>query len=85
MNLIIVSLISKKKDGNFYEMKELLKDKNCYKRLTKDFDYLPVKNQKSIPVKPYFLPFRIVRFKLTDNTVETVLTNLDMEDFRLQN
>ena len=64
------------------EMKELLKDKNCYKRLTKDFDYLPVKNQKSIPVKPYFLPFRIVRFKLTDNTVETVLTNLDMEDFQ---
>ena len=63
------------------EMKELFKDKNCYKRLTKDFDYLPVKNKKSIPVKPYFLPFRIVRFKLTDNTVETVLTNLDMEDF----
>lgn len=28
------------------EMKELLKDKNCYKRLTKDFDYLPVKKQK---------------------------------------
>ena len=27
-------------------MKELLKDKNCYKRLTKDFDYLPVKNKK---------------------------------------
>ena len=63
------------------EMKELFKDKNCYKRLTKDFDYLPVKNKKSIPVKPYFLPFRIDRFKLTDNTVETVLTNLDMEDF----
>lgn len=40
-----------------------------------------LKSKKSIPVKPYFLPFRIVRFKLTDNTVETVLTNLDMEDF----
>ena len=62
-------------------MKELLKDKNCYKRLTKDFDYLPVKNKKFIPVKPYFLPFRIVRFKLTDNTIATVFTNLDMEDF----
>lgn len=65
------------------EMKELLKNRNQYKKLkaTHDFDYLPVKNKKLIPVKPYFLPFRIVRFKLTDTTVETILTNLDSDKF----
>lgn len=65
------------------EMKELLKDRNRYKKLKSahDFDYLPARNKKSIPVEPYFLPFRVVRLKFTDDTTETILTNLDAEAF----
>lgn len=65
------------------EMKELLKNKNNYKKLTPshDFDFLPTRNKKSISVEPYFLPFRVVRFKLTENSVETLLTNLDSDEF----
>lgn len=65
------------------EMKNLLKDRNAFKFIssTTTFDYLPIKNRKSSPVPPYILTFRIVRFKITDNTYETVVTNLDAGSF----
>lgn len=61
------------------ETKELFTDKNHYRFLpsTTTFDYLPVKSKKHDPVQYYTLDFRIVRFKVTDELYETVLTNLD--------
>lgn len=68
------------------EVKELLKDRNHYKLIAKDktFDYLPEKSRKSDPTVMYRLPFRIVRFKITDDTYEVVVTNLDRMNFSPQ-
>ncbi len=65
------------------ETKELLKNKNHYKFLTTSttFDYLPVKNKKAEPVKFYDLNFRIVRFQISDESYETLLTNLDANEY----
>lgn len=65
------------------EAKALLKNRNHYKRLKNEhqFDFFPNRNRKSVPVAPYALPFRIVRFRISDSTVETVITNLDSESF----
>ena len=65
------------------EVKQLCKDRNKYRFIpsTVAFDYLPKKNRKHDPVLFYKLPFRIVRFKITDNTYETVVTNLDQYNF----
>ena len=65
------------------EAKELLKDRNRYKKLPPDcnFDFLPVRSRHSVPMKPYALPFRIVRFRISDSAVETVITNLDPDAF----
>ena len=64
-------------------MKELLKDRNQYKRLKSyhDFDYLPAKNRKYEETKTYPLRIRVVRFKLNDKGIETIITNLDVDDF----
>lgn len=61
------------------EVKELFKDKNHYRMLssTQPFDYLPLKNKKAEPTKFYELNFRIVRFRISEDTYETVVTNLD--------
>lgn len=61
--------------------KELFKDKNHYKFIpsTTTFDYLPQKSKKHDPAEFYTLNFRIVRFKVTDELYETVLTNLDAD------
>lgn len=61
------------------ETKNLLKDKNHYRFIPSvvTFDYLAQKSRKHDPVKFYTLDFRIVRFKVTDELYETVLTNLD--------
>lgn len=40
------------------------------------FDYFELKNSSF-----YELKFRIVRFKLTENTYETIITNLDVKEF----
>jgi hypothetical protein len=68
---------------NTNEVKELLKDKNHYRFVsaTQTFDYLPEKNKKSYPTILYRLPFRIVRFPITEDTYEVVVTNLDREIF----
>lgn len=65
------------------EMKELYKDRNNYRRIAhnKPFDYLPSKSKKSDETIMYALPFRIVRFPITDDSYEVVVTNLDRNEF----
>ena len=65
------------------EVKQLCKDRNKYRFIpsTVAFDYLPKKNRKYDPTLFYELRFRIVRFKITANTYETVVTNLDQYNF----
>jgi len=67
------------------EEKELLKDKNHYRMAssTQPFDYLPLKNRKAEPAKFYELNFRIVRFSISKDTYETVVTNLDKDTYSL--
>ena len=63
--------------------RELLHDTNRYKFLYANcpFDYLPSSSRKHDPLTFYYLPFRIVRFKISDSCYETVITNLDTETF----
>lgn len=65
------------------ETKILFKDKNHYKFVptTSTFDYLPLKSKKADPTISYNLRFRMVRFKISENTYETVLTNLDAFEY----
>lgn len=72
-----ISLQLTRKQTN--EIKELCKDRNHYKYIssTTAFDYLPVKQRKKEPPKFYELKFRIVRFLISENTYEVLLTNLD--------
>ena len=65
------------------EVKRLCKDRNKYRCISSKvaFDYLPTKNRKHNPTLFYELRFRIVRFKITDDTYETVVTNLDQYKF----
>ena len=65
------------------EAKQLLKDKQKYKFLpaTVTFDYLPPSSRKHDPLSLYHLTFRVVRFKISDSAYETVITNLNTEDF----
>jgi len=61
------------------ETKKLFKNRNQYRFVPTGnaFDFLPRKNHKHDPVIFYELLLRIVRFKVTDNLFETVVTNLD--------
>lgn len=63
------------------ETKELFKRKKYYKFVpsTTSFEYLPLKSKKNDPAVFYELNFRIVRFEVTDELYETVLTNLDKD------
>lgn len=65
------------------EMKNLLRQKNTYRWIPHKctFDYLPSKSKKSDPAVLYHLPFRIVRFPISDNSYEVVVTNLDAVEF----
>ena len=65
------------------EAKLLLSDKLNYKWLsaTTSFDYLPASNRKHDPLSFYYLPFRVVRFKISESSYETVITNLDEAEF----
>jgi len=45
------------------------------------FDYLPLKLKKHEDAQFFELNFRIVRFKVTENLYETVLTNLDKNNY----
>ena len=75
---IDISLKLSRKQTN--RMKELyIKENNHYKFISHStpFDYLDTKLRKDDPILFYELRFRIVRFKITEDTYETVLTNLD--------
>ena len=48
---------------------------------TSTFDYLPQTTKKAVPMQPYYLSFRVVRFKLTQDTYEVLLTNLPEDEF----
>ena len=48
---------------------------------TSPFDYLPTTSRKSIAMQPYYLSFRIVRFKLSEDTYEILITNLAEDEF----
>ena len=65
------------------EVKQLCKDRNKYRFIppTVSFDYLPKQNRRHDPALFYELQFRIVRFKITDDTFETVVTTLDQNKF----
>lgn len=65
------------------EAKQLFKDRNHYRFIPANvtFDYLPVKNKCKEPTNFYELSFRIVRFQISNDTYETVLTNLDTERY----
>ncbi len=66
---------SRKKTNKF---KGLLGSKNEFKQLRNyTFDYLPMENKKGLDIPPYIISFRVVRFKLSDSSFESVLTNLD--------
>jgi IS4 transposase len=67
-------------------VKELIKDKNHYRQIAhnKPFDYLSEKSKKSDPTIMYSLPFRIVRFSITEDTYEVVVTDFDREIFPSQ-
>ena len=66
------------------EMKELyVKERNKYKFIphSTPFDFLTNKLRKDAPIQFYELNFRIVRFKITEDTYETVLTNLNRFEY----
>ena len=66
------------------EMKNLfLTDRNHYKLIphSTPFDYLPLKLKKADEVKFFELNFRIVRFKITEDSYETILTNLEKTEY----
>lgn len=65
------------------EMKKLFQKKNAFRRIAhnKTFDYLPAKSKKSDATVLYHLPFRIVRFPISEDSYEVVVTNLDAEEF----
>ena len=79
---IDINLKLTRKQSN--EMKNLFKtDRNHYKFIphTTDFDYLPLKQRKHDETMFFELKFRIVRFKVTEDLYETVLTNLETSEY----
>lgn len=65
------------------EVKALQSDKNRYKYLSHSvkFDYLPAHSRKMDPLKWYRLSFRVIRFPISDDTYEVVLTNLPADEY----
>ena len=66
------------------EVKELIKDKNHYRCIPQNsnLDYLPRLNGKH-QKKPVFynLNFRIVRITIAEGFIETLVTNLPVDDY----
>ena len=65
------------------EVKKLLKDRNHYRWIPQGliFDFLPAKSQPTDPAIFYKLSFRIVRFPITADTYETIITNLPIDKY----
>lgn len=61
----------------------LLSQRNHFKWIptTTPLDYLATGSHKHDPITFYSLPFRVVRFRLSDSSYETVITNLDADEF----
>ena len=76
-----VDLSLTRKQSN--KTKQLCKDKNRFRFLPANttFDYLPKKSVYHDEAVFYRLSFRIVRFLLSGNEYETILTNLDEDLF----
>ena len=62
---------------------ELLKDRNHYHLISPSspFDFLPENSKKSDDLAFFSLRFRIVRFKISDDSYEVILTNLNQKQF----
>ncbi|MDR5588995.1 IS4 family transposase, partial [Clostridium aquiflavi] len=60
------------------QTKEIKANSEIYKFMPKcsKFDYLELKSPNFYPIS-----FRVVRFKISDNTYETIITNLDSNEF----
>lgn len=65
------------------EVKQLCKQHNSYKFInhSRSFDYLPATSRKHLPTLFYQLSFRVVRFPISENSFETVVTNLPVALF----
>lgn len=65
------------------ETKQLFLDRNHYRYAPPNskFDYLPPHSKYKEDAIFYHLPFRVVRFELTENQYEMLLTNLDRDSF----
>lgn len=65
------------------EVKVLLRDRNHYRYIPPgaNFDYLPARNRKAEPTRWYPLSFRIVRFPISENSYEVIITNLPVDEF----
>ena len=64
------------------EIKKRMKEDPSLKYIASStpFDFLPSHSRKHDPFASYKLFFRAVRFRLTDSSFETVLTNLDASE-----
>jgi hypothetical protein len=60
------------------QTKEIKANPQIYKFMPQNcnFDYLEIKSPNFYPIS-----FRVVRFKISDNTYETIITNLDTNEF----
>ena len=69
--------------SNKKEIRDLAKNKNAVRILKSGYkhDFIPGNSSKKAPPIFYSLPFRVVRFKLTDESYEVVVTNLDSKKF----
>ena len=46
------------------------------------FDFLPKTSSKWVEIEPYTINLRFVRFKISENSYELVVTNLDKNEFK---
>ena len=72
--------------GRFKEalgIRKLIKDRNHFRYIANSspFDYLPQYSRKADPLVFYTLRFRMVRFKITEDAYETVVTNLPSDKY----
>ena len=65
------------------DTKILFKDRNHYKYIASScpFDILPLHSRKADPLVFYTIKFRMVRFKISEDTYETVITNLPKDKY----
>lgn len=65
------------------EVKALLYDRNHYRYLahTAKLDYLPAHSRRDDPLKWYSISFRILRFPISENSFEVILTNLPADAY----